>query len=145
VYNHENLSDRKSQTLALLSNVLLAGRLRSMLTAEETRSTTNVRLSLARQLAETLLHSISDSKYKVYLTILKCPLFCTNQQCCGSGIRCLFDPWIRIRDKKNPDHISESLKNSFLTRIQDQVWKKFGSGIPDKHPGSATLLTNSFF
>jgi hypothetical protein len=46
-----------------------------MLTAEETRSTTNVRLSLARQLAETLLHSISDSKYKVLITyILKMPV-----------------------------------------------------------------------
>ncbi len=71
--------------------MLLAGRLRSMLTAEETRSTTNVRLSLARQLAETLLHSISDSKYKVLLISLKCPL-CTNLQFCVSGIRCLFDP-----------------------------------------------------
>ncbi len=72
--NRENPSDRKSLTLSPLSTVMLTGRLRSMLTAEETRSTTNVRLSLARQLAETLLHSISDSKYKVLLTyILKMP------------------------------------------------------------------------
>jgi hypothetical protein len=56
--------------------MLLTGRLRSMLTAEETRSTTNVRLSLARQLAETLLHSISDSKYKVLFPILKMPMVC---------------------------------------------------------------------
>jgi hypothetical protein len=53
----------------------------------------------------------------------------------------------------NPDHISKSLEtifglkysNSFM-RIQDPGWEKFGSGmektwIRDKHPGSATLVT----
>jgi hypothetical protein len=55
----------------------------------------------------------------------------------------------------NPDHISESLKNNSLMRIRDPGWKKFGSrirdggiknvrmagsGIREKHPGSATLL-----
>jgi hypothetical protein len=38
----------------------------------------------------------------------------------GSGIRCLFDPWIR-----------------------DPGWVKSGSGIRDKNPGSATLLITS--
>jgi hypothetical protein len=54
----------------------------------------------------------------------------------------------------NPDHISESLETFFLVkyfdadlesgmeknRIRDPGWKKFGSGIRDKHPGSATLV-----
>jgi hypothetical protein len=34
----------------------------------------------------------------------------------------------------DPDHISESCR--------DPGWKNFGSGIRDKHPGSATLLNN---
>ncbi len=29
----------------------------------------------------------------------------------------------------------------FGSGITDTGWKKFGSGIPDKHPGSATLIT----
>jgi hypothetical protein len=45
-------------------------------------------------------------------------------QCCGSGIRCLFDPWIgmgkkikiRIRDEY-PDHISESLETVFCATL----------------------------
>jgi hypothetical protein len=37
--------------------------------------------------------------------------------------------WIRIRDPE-----------SFGPWIWDPGWKKFGSGIRDKHPGSATLL-----
>ncbi len=50
------------------------------------------------------------------------------RQCCGSGsgIRCLFDPW--IRDEQPGSY------------FRDQGWKKFGSGILDKHPGSATLV-----
>jgi hypothetical protein len=56
----------------------------------------------------------------------------------------------------NPNHISESLETIFWVkilkffdadpgtrmeeiRILDLGWKKFGSGIRDKHPGSATL------
>jgi hypothetical protein len=44
----------------------------------------------------------------------------------------------------NKDHISESLETIFWVRIlkffdADPGWKKFGSGIRDKHPGSATL------
>jgi hypothetical protein len=48
------------------------------------------------------------------------------RQCCesGSGIRCLYDPWIRDRQKQDPDprsgsgmnnldHISESLETNF--------------------------------
>ncbi len=30
-------------------------------------------------------------------------------------------------------------------RIRDPGWKKVGSGIRDKHPGSATLLSSSSF
>jgi hypothetical protein len=47
----------------------------------------------------------------------------------------------------NPDYISESLETVFwdkilksLMRIWDPGWKKFGSRIRDKHPGSATLV-----
>ncbi len=48
----------------------------------------------------------------------------------------------------NPDHISESLETIFWTKIlkffkffdADPGWKKFGSGMRDKYPGSATLL-----
>jgi hypothetical protein len=56
----------------------------------------------------------------------------------------------------NPDHISERLETVFRVkilkffdadpesgmgkvRIRDPGWKKIGTGIPDKHPGSATL------
>ena len=85
----------------------------------------------------------------------------------GSGIR---DPgWekvsIGIRDPgsgmNNPDHIFLELRNHFFAffgvkilkffdedpgsgmetvRIRDPGWKKVGSGIRDKHPGSATLV-----
>jgi hypothetical protein len=42
------------------------------------------------------------------------------------GIRGLFDPWIRDPGwVKNLD--------------PDPGWKRFGSGIQDKHPGSSTL------
>jgi hypothetical protein len=46
----------------------------------------------------------------------------------------------------NLDHISERLETIFLGLkylklfVADPGWKKFGSGIWDKHPGSATLL-----
>jgi hypothetical protein len=83
-------------------------------------------------------------------------------QCCGSGIRCLFDRFIRdpecvkirIRDE-NPDHFSESLVTIFWVKIPkffdadpgfgifltlDPGWEKFVSGIRHKHPGSATLI-----
>jgi len=39
-------------------------RFRSMLSAEETRSTSGLRLGVARQLAEVLLHAVSDTQYK---------------------------------------------------------------------------------
>jgi hypothetical protein len=49
----------------------------------------------------------------------------------------------------NPDHFSESLENLFfgliylnsLLRIRDPGWKKFGSGIRNKHPGSWFSIT----
>jgi hypothetical protein len=72
---------------------------------------------------------------------------------------------IRIRDPgsgmNNPDHIFLELRNHFYAffgvkklkffdedpgsgmetvRIRDPGWKKVGSGIRDKHPGSATLF-----
>jgi hypothetical protein len=84
--------------------------------------------------------------------------FCNNSRVAdlGSGIRCLFDPWIRDpgSEMNNPDHISESLETLFLglkyfnslMRIWDPGRKNSdpGSGmekirVRDKHPGSATL------
>ncbi len=88
-----------------------------------------------------------------------------QNQCCGSEIRCLFDPWIgdpgsgmgkksgsgfRIRDpdlKKQPGSYLRELRNHFLElkylnslmRIRDPGWKKFGSEIRDgknSDPGS---------
>jgi hypothetical protein len=87
----------------------------------------------------------------------------------GSGIGYLFDPWIRdprwekvsirIRDEQPGSHFLE-LRNRFFAffwvkilkffdedpgsgletvRIRDPGWKIVGSGIRDKHPGSATL------
>jgi hypothetical protein len=51
-----------------------------------------------------------------------------------------------------PDHISERLETVFgskylnsLMRIRDPEWKKFGSGIRDKQPGSATLMRTILF
>jgi hypothetical protein len=52
-----------------------------------------------------------------------------------------------------PDSISESLETVFWVKIPvlkffdmdatpDPGWKKFGSGIRDTHPGSATLLVS---
>jgi hypothetical protein len=63
----------------------------------------------------------------------------------------------------NPDHISETLETFFWVkilkffdtdprtwvgkvRIRDPGWKKFGSGIRDEHPGSASLaMTNVYY
>jgi hypothetical protein len=43
----------------------------------------------------------------------------------------------------NPDHISESLETIFVLKYffdADLGWKKFGSGIRNKHSGSDTLV-----
>ncbi len=45
----------------------------------------------------------------------------------------------------NPDHISESLETICWVKMLKFFdaypgWKKFGSDIRDKHPGSATLI-----
>jgi hypothetical protein len=45
----------------------------------------------------------------------------------------------------NPDLISKRLETIFWVKIlkffdADLVWKKFGFGIRDKYPGSATLI-----
>jgi hypothetical protein len=73
----------------------------------------------------------------------------TAEQCCGSGsgIRCLFYPWVRDPEWAKiwiRDHISESLETIFKFFDADPGWKEFGSGmdkirIRDKNPGSATL------
>jgi hypothetical protein len=56
------------------------------------------------------------------------------------------DPGSRIN---NPDHIFLELRNHFFCFFgvkilkffdEDPGWKKVGSGIRDKHPGSATLV-----
>ncbi len=89
-------------------------------------------------------------------------IFHLSYQCCefGFGIRCFFTPGtgmekIRIRDKHSGSYFRELSKNflglkilNFALRIQDPVlfwhldpgWEKPGSGILDKHPGSATLV-----
>ncbi len=90
-----------------------------------------------------------------------------NKQCygSGSGIRCLFDLWIRDGLKSRfgsgmniSDHIFKGLETIFWVKIlkffdaDPDSWifltldpgfgvEKFGSGIRDKHPGSATLKT----
>jgi hypothetical protein len=66
------------------------------------------------------------------------------KQCSGSGIRCLFDPWIRdpgwvkkLRFGSGmniPDHISESLETILLVKIL-----KFFKA--DTDLGSAIFLT----
>ncbi len=74
----------------------------------------------------------------------------------GSGTFWPLDPGSGIGNKSgsgsgmnNTDHISESEKKIFgwkylnsLMWIRDPGWKKVGSGIRNKHPGSATLLTD---
>ncbi len=83
----------------------------------------------------------------------------------GSGIGCLFDPWIRdpgwekvsirIRDEQPGSYCLE-LRNHFFAVFgvkilkffdEDPGWRQFGSGmensrIRDKHPGSATLVVS---
>ncbi len=90
-------------------------------------------------------------------------------QCYGSetGIRCLFDPldpgWVNNQDSDpgwttriifprawKPFFWAKILKffdgsGMEKNRIRDPGWKKFGSGIRDKHPGSATLFFNKYF
>jgi hypothetical protein len=86
-----------------------------------------------------------------------------NNQCCesGSGIRCLFDPWIRDpgwvesqhpdpgSGMNNPDLIFESLETiildflglkyvNSLMRIRDPGWRQFGSGM-EKSRGQRTF------
>ncbi len=101
------------------------------------------------------------------------PNFLKFFQCCGSwsGIRCLFDSWIRdpgwvetrksasgsgMRDEQPGPYFLE-LRNHFflgflglkysnsLMRIRDPEWRQIGSGIEDKHPGSATLNSSKSF
>jgi hypothetical protein len=107
-----------------------------------TRASARLRIRTARSSWQTWLTSGSGEFFS---------------QCCrsGSGSRCLFDPWIRDpgwvkksgseSGMNNPDHISESLETPCWVKIfkffdADPGWKIFGSGIQDKHPGSATLF-----
>ncbi len=57
-------------------------------------------------------------------------------QCCGSGIRCFFDPGIRDGKK-----IRIRRSEIILTLDPGSGMEKFGSRNWDKHPGSATLGT----
>ncbi len=69
--------------------------------------------------------------------------------CCGSGsgIRCLFDPWIRdpvwvkIQGPRSGSgmNIFLTLDPGFGMEKFASGMEKFGSGIRDKHPGFATL------
>ena len=87
----------------------------------------------------------------------------TTKQCFGSGIWdwvAFLTPGSGMGESlhpdpgsgvNNPDHIFQSLETIFqlflglkylnsLMRIRDPGWRQFGSGIRDKHPGSATLV-----
>jgi hypothetical protein len=48
-------------------------------------------------------------------------------QCCGSGsgIQCLFDPWIRIRERFFPDPGSRIPNPYFLQLLDNFLGKKF--------------------
>ncbi len=83
-----------------------------------------------------------------------------KSQCCGSGIRCLFDHGSGMGKKKeDPDpgwtiQISESLETNFFVlkclnylipvRIRDPGWKKLGSGINIPGPQHCTIQPASF-
>ncbi len=64
-----------------------------------------------------------------------------------SGIRCLFDPWIRdgekirIRDPGCSFDVDPTPGTAIFLTL-DQGWK---IRIRDKYPGSATLFNNIFF
>ncbi len=79
-------------------------------------------------------------------------------QCCVSGVRCRFDPWIQDPEWVKNQDPGSGINNTYpyfreirkylnsLVRIMYPGWQifgsgmqKFGSGIRDKHPGSATL------
>ncbi len=49
----------------------------------------------------------------------------TKKQCCGSGIRCFFDPWTRIRDRFFPDPGSRILNPYFLELGDKFLGQKF--------------------
>jgi hypothetical protein len=88
-----------------------------------------------------------------------------QQLCCGSGsgIRRIFDPWIRdpgwVKNPDNiPDHFSENLETIFWVKILKLFdvdpdpgyvglfYPRSGMGkirIRDKHPGSAPLVNGN--
>jgi hypothetical protein len=66
-----------------------------------------------------------------------------STQCCGSGIRCSFDPW--NRDGKKPgfgsemnilDHFSEFMRYPGSDAFLTPGWIKIKIRIPYEHPGS---------
>jgi hypothetical protein len=62
-------------------------------------------------------------------------------QCCGSGIRCLFDPGIRIDEQ--PGSYFLELRNPFLGKILKFFDADPGTGmkkIQIRDPGSPTLI-----
>jgi hypothetical protein len=93
---------------------------------------------------------IHQSEVRIWLRILLSSSKNSKKQCCGSGIRCIFDPWIWDpgwvesqhpdpgSGMNNPDHIFQSLEIIFLVFFRvtilkffdaDPGWKKVGSGI----------------
>jgi hypothetical protein len=91
-------------------------------------------------------------------------------QCCGTrcGIRCLFDPWTRIKKKTPnpesgsginiPNYISERLETLFWVKILqffdadpgifltlDLRWKKFNSEIRINIPDSQHYIDDCLF
>jgi hypothetical protein len=50
--------------------------------------------------------------------------------------------WVKILKFFDEDPFRDPGSGMETVRIRDPGWKKVGSGIRDKHPGSATLLKN---
>ncbi len=86
----------------------------------------------------------SDGKFSLKN---KCRLSLMRYQFCGSGsgIRCLFDTWIGIRDRFFPDPGSRIPNPYFWEHSDNFLSKKIKKArIRDKHPGSATLWGTIF-
>jgi hypothetical protein len=58
-----------------------------------------------------------------YLFAYMLPVLDHRERCCGSGIRCFFDPW--IRDGKNPglgSGIRNKYPNSYFREFSFNFW-----------------------
>ncbi len=78
-------------------------------------------------------------------------------QCCGSGIRCLFDPWIReIRDEHPRSYFLELISNFSVIYLNSLMWirirypESFWPGIRDEKysdlvpcPGLTSRIRNT--